>query len=64
MATETEIMERIHNVETMQTVYASEMKSMERIVSEIQKTLKAVEVKVTLATGAFLAIEIFSKFWR
>ena len=64
MPTETAVMERIHAIENRQSVCSVEMLNMGKLVAEMQKTLKAVEVKMTLATGAFLAIEIISKLWR
>lgn len=64
MPTETEIIERIHNLENTQGQAGVKLENLERWIHDINKTVKALDKKMLLATGAFLAIEFVFKYWR
>jgi hypothetical protein len=63
MPTESQTMEKVHEIDREQGQHEVRIRNLESWVNDIHKTLKSVELKVTLAGGAFLAIEFFFKIW-
>ena len=56
-------MEKIHTVENQTGRHSVRLDNLDAWVGDIHKSLKNVERNVTLASGAFLAIELFFKIW-
>jgi hypothetical protein len=63
MTPELQILERVHKVETAQATHTEKLINLDSWVTDIHKTLKGVEYKVTLGVGGLLAIELFFKIW-
>lgn len=63
MPTDSQMLERIHVMERIHSAQVEKILNLEAWVSEIHKTLKSVEMRVTLGMGGFLGIELFFKIW-
>ena len=63
MPSESQILERVHVMETTQATHTEKLANLDSWVTDIHKTLKSVEYKVTLGVGGLLAIELFFKIW-
>lgn len=64
MPTESQIMERVHEVDKEHAETRTRVDSLEKWVASINKTVRATDRKVTLGIGAILGIELVFKLWQ
>lgn len=62
MPTESQIMEKVHAIDRTQGEHGVKIDNLESWVEDIHKTLKGLESKVTLFSGALIGIQIAIQF--
>jgi hypothetical protein len=58
------ILERVHDVETIQARHDVKLENLEEWVHDIHKTVKGLEKKASMLLGALIVIEVLLKFWK